>query len=833
MNRSQTDHTLSGLTDEQIVISRQQHGENKVAAKKQYRLMLAVKSAIHEPMVALLALASTLYFIHGDLSEGIFLLAAIVLVFSISHYQETRSKKALEALKRLSQPKSKVIRNYKTIEIATEEIVVDDLIIMDEGSLIPADATIIQSNDFSVNESTLTGESIPIYKDESEGRNFVYRGTLVATGLAICKVIHVGAGTTMGEIEKRLQEIPDEKTPLQLQISNFVKKMAAFGVSIFAIIWFINIYRSRQVVDSLLNSLTLAMSILPEEIPVAFATFMALGAWRLMRLGVIVKQTRTVETLGAATVICIDKTGTITKNEMTLDRVYVHGKNQIFNAEELREAREVVTLAMWASEPMPFDPMEKVLHDSYSKICDHDLRSEYQLVHEYPLSGKPPIMTHVFQNRTGNRIIAVKGAPEGVIKQAMLSGVEIKNILIALKNLTSKGYRVLAVGESSWSGEYPLDQSELKFMFKGLVAFYDPPKENIHDVLQKFYKAGIRVKVITGDNSVTTSAVAAQIGLVGADQTITSDVLMQLDARQFNDAVSKTTIFARMFPDAKLKVIQTLKAQGEIVAMTGDGVNDGPALKAANIGIAMGKKGSEIAKQASALILADDDLDRMVSAIAVGRKIYSNLKKAIQYIISIHIPIILMVFLPLTMDWSYPVIFSPMHIIFLELIMGPTCSIIYENEPMEKNAMEQRPRPFTDTFFNLNELSRSIVQGLAITFGLILIYFYETSAGKSLPIVTSTVFIGLIAANIMLTLVNRSFYYSILSTLRNRNALITLIISITAFLSIIIFSVRPLRSFFGFEIPSANEIWFSCSTGAISVLWFEIYKFYRRAKDRD
>ncbi|MEO5603724.1 MAG: cation-translocating P-type ATPase [Cyclobacteriaceae bacterium] len=394
------------------------------------------------------------------------------------------------------------------------------------------------------------------------------------------------------------------------------------------------------------------------------------------------------------------------------------------------------------------------------------------------------------------------------------------------------GYRVLAVGVASDVKDYPQNQNEFRFAFKGLVAFYDPPKENINSVLEKSYKAGIKVKVITGDNSTTTSTIANQIGLKGAEQSVTGDVLMQLDDARFKDTVSKTTIFARMFPDAKLKVIQALKAQGEIVAMTGDGVNDGPALKAANIGIAMGKKGSEIAKRASALILADDDLDRMVDGIAMGRKIYSNLKKAIQYIISIHIPIILIVFLPLVFGWIYPAIISPVHVIFPELIMGPTCSIIYENEPIEKNAMEQRPRVFTNTFFNLKELSVSILQGLMITAGLVVIYFNATTGGETLATTTSLVFIGLITANITLTLVNRSFYYSLLTTLRYPNNLIFPIIGATIFILLVIFLIEPLRTFFRFEIPDVSEIGFSLLVGFASVIWFEGYKLIRRIKNK-
>jgi P-type Ca2+ transporter type 2C len=819
---------FSGLTSAEVLHSRSLHGENRIERTKARPILIALKNALKEPMLVLLAAAASLYFIHGDIAEGIFLSVAIILVSSISYYQESRSRNALESLKQLTQPKCTVIRNNKTEEILREELVINDLIIIEEGSFIPADAIIIQSNDFTANESILTGESLPVERNECEGKNLVYQGTLVISGLAICKVIAIGIKTKVGQIGKSIEDLKNEKSPLQIQIDNFVKKMAAAGIVIFFIIWIVNLYQTRLILESLLNSLTLAMSILPEEIPVAFATFMALGAWRLMQLGIIVKETRTVETLGGATVICVDKTGTITKNEMELNCVYVHDKKQTFMMTDSKVIESVITAAMWASEPIPFDPMEKALHHAYGEISNLDLRLHYKLVKEYPLSGKPPFMTHVFENENGEAVVAAKGAPEAIINQSTLSPREKNDVFAALENLASKGYRILGVGIAEKSNTYPKNQNEFSFIFKGLVAFYDPPKENIREVLANFYKAGIKVKIITGDNSITTATVANQVEFEGAEKSITGDQLMSMDEREFNDTVMRTNIFARMFPDAKLKVIQALKKQSEIVAMTGDGVNDGPALKAANIGIAMGQKGSEIAKQASSLILVDDNLARMVDAIAMGRKIYNNLKKAIQYIISIHIPIILIVFLPLVLGWIYPAIFSPVHVIFLELIMGPTCSIIYENEPIEQNAMEKKTRIFSTTFFNLKELSTSIFQGLMITGGLMTSYWYALNIGQDLQGTTSMVFITLITANIALTLVNRSFYYSVLTTIRYNNNLIPIAIGVTVALVLLIFLINPLREFFQFGLLSAKEIAVSIITGFVSVVWFEAYKFARR-----
>jgi P-type Ca2+ transporter type 2C len=818
---------LAGLSPEAVLTSRTTYGENKIEILKHHPILIAVQHAVKEPMLLLLGVASTLYFIHGDLPEGIFLLVAIILVWSISYYQESRSRNALDALKSLTQPKSKVIRDNIIAEIPREDLVVGDLIIVEEGALIPADATIVQSNDFTVNESILTGESLSIAKNETPGMNIIYQGSFVVSGLAICKVTTVGIQTRVGQIGKSIEDVKKVKSPLQIQIGSFVNTMAAVGLVIFLVIWIVNIYQTELIVESLLNSLTLAMSILPEEIPVAFATFMALGAWRLMQLGIIVKDTKTVETLGGATVICIDKTGTITKNEMALDKIYVFKKNQILTKED-SAVKEVVTVAMWGSEPIPFDPMEKSIHNTYGEICDKDLRPDYKLVKEYPLGGNPPFMTHIFQNEIGDALIASKGAPEAILSRSKLSPIEKATVWAALEKLVSQGYRVLGVGSVPDIKEYPETQDKFQFEFKGFLAFYDPPKDNIKDVLKKFYRAGIKVNIITGDNSITTATIAKQIDFLGAEKSITGDEILSLNEKELNQVVAQNNIFARMFPDAKLRVIQALQSRSEIVAMTGDGVNDGPALKAANIGIAMGQKGSEIAKQASAIVLADDNLQRMVDAIEMGRKIYNNLKKAIQYIISIHIPIILIVFLPLVLGWIYPVIFSPVHVIFLELIMGPTCSIIYENEPIEQNAMEKKPRNFTKSFFNISELSTSIVQGLVITAGLFGVYWYAIHDGNNLPTTTSMIFLSLISANIALTLVNRSFYYSIATTIRYVNNLIPIVIGVTLLLVVMIYLIVPFREFFRFGIPSPGEVAVSIIIGFLSAIWFEGYKFFKR-----
>jgi len=819
-----SNQNTKGLSNKEVIASREKFGYNRLEYKKENGVLHAIISIAKEPMVMMLFVAAIIYGISGKVGDAIFLSCAIVFEIGISLYQDTRSRNALEKLKEFSKPTCKVIREGEMKNIKTEDLVIGDCLVVEEGVLIAADGVIFQSNDFSVNESILTGESYAVFKDKDNKDNYVFSGTTVASGLAIVIVNAIGNETKLGKIGKSLESIKEEKTPLEIKINLFVRWMMMIGGLVFLIVWGINLIHSHNLLDSLLKALTLAMSIMPEEIPVAFTTFMALGAFRLMKAGIVVKQMKTVETLGSATVICTDKTGTITQNKMSLARLFVLATNKTIGMEEVMntEEKKLIHLALWASEPIPFDPMEVAIHEAFNKLNENEEIPNYKMVHEYPLSGKPPMMTHIYEDQSGKRIIACKGAVEALVAIINLTKQEKQQIEAASNALANEGYRILGVGEAMFVGNnYPETQQEFTFTFKGMVAFYDPPKKNIQKVLQQFYKAGIAVKIITGDNAATTTAIAKQIGFKGYQHAITGDELMKLSTSQLKEAVLNTQLFTRMYPEAKLKAIEALKAAHQIVAMTGDGVNDGPALKAAHIGVAMGNKGTEIAKQAASLILVDDDFYKMVEAVAMGRRIYTNLKKAIQYIISIHIPIILTVFIPLALGWVYPNIFSPVHVIFLELVMGPTCSIIYENEPIEKDTMLQKPRPITDTFFSFKELLTSLIQGLMITVGTLITYQLAIYKGYDEAIVRTMVFTVLITANIFLTLVNRSFHYVILTTLKYKNNLVLLIICLTVSITVLLLYVQPLTQFFLFKQPTLAQLGISVGIGFLSTIWYE------------
>ena len=826
--------SISGLTEAEVAASRRQNGSNEQLRASGQEWWQALLETLKEPMLILLVAVTIIYFSMKQNREAYFMLAAIVMVSGISFYQDTRSRKAMEALQKINAPLSKVIRDSQLRNIPTKEIVVGDMLQVEEGNPINADGKIVHSNDFSVNESMLTGEAYAVFKSADDEDNQVFSGTLVVSGLAIYQAEKIGNQTKIGKLGDALVNIKEGPTPLQLQIQRFVKVMTLAGFIVFLLVWLVRFLKNGSIPGSLLEGLTLAMSVLPEEIPVAFTTFMALGSWRLMQLGIIVKKTRTVETLGSATVICTDKTGTITENRMSLQSVYVLANHALYENETWKDEApiKVIRYAMWASEPVPFDPMEKTLHKTYEAVVPDDERSAYHMIHEYPLNGKPPMMTHLFENQQGNRIIAAKGAPEAIFRVCTLSETDKKEAQEQVKTLAEKGYRILGVAASSFKGnDYPGQQQQLPFLLLGLVAFYDPPKTNISSVFGQFYEAGISIKIITGDNAATTRTIAKEAGLQHAELSIDGEELMKLPVDTLQLKLKEINIFSRMFPEAKLVAINALKEGKEIVAMIGDGVNDGPALKAAHIGVAMGRKGTEMAKQAAALILVDDDLSKLVDAVAMGRRIYTNLKKAVQYIISIHIPIILTVSLPLFLGWIYPVIFTPMHVIFLELVMGPTCSIVYESEPIEKNAMKMPPRALTTTFLSLREMSISIVQGLLITAGVLFIYQLSVNKGFDEVATRTMVFCTLVLSNIFLTLVNRSFYYSFLAEMKNKNNLMVLIIAATLVILAGMLYIPAIASFFKIAPLSFISVVTCTITALLSVGWFEVWKWVKRKRN--
>lgn len=805
--------TDSGLRQADIPALQKRYGRNVFQFEYARRPIHIFLDTVKEPMLILLVIACVLYFILGQTDEGILMLVAMSIVVSISIYQEMKSSRALSALQELTLQQVTVLRDGVKAIVPSAALVPGDVMLLEEGMQVPADAMVLQQNDLSVNESVITGESMPVYKQQEEDSGKLYQGSTINSGSCMARVTATGNRTVLGKLGKSIDTYRVPKTALQHQVNRFVRRLALFGIAGFVVIFAVNYFHYQQVATSLLFALTLAMSAVPEEIPVAFSSFMALGAHKMSKLGIISRQPQVVENLGAVSVMCLDKTGTITENKMSVREVA-----------EASPGADTLLFAVLASEQQPFDSMEKAIWETYLAQGGKAHLGFGGMVHEYPLQGRPPMMTHVYE-KDGVRVAAGKGAIERIAAVCGLRDEALAALLQQAGQLASNGYRVIGVAAAIHTGiSMPDSQDDFNWSYKGLLALYDPPRTGIGQVIQQFYAARIQVKLLTGDFPATALNIAAQVGIRHGGAYLTGDQVMQMDDAALRRALQQNNILVRMFPDAKFRVIESLKASGEIVAMTGDGVNDGPALKAADVGIAMGLKGTQIARQAADLVLTDDDLHRMVAAISEGRKIYGNLKKAIRYIISIHIPIILIASLPVVLGWRYPNIFTPVHVIFLELIMGPTCSIFFEREPAERNSMRQRPRRRGISLFAKGELLIAIIQGLVIAAGALALYYYFMSAGQSLACTRTIVFTNLVVANVFLTFADRSFTHTIYHTSTYRNNLAVAIPAASVLFLAALHLAPPVRDFFQLAPIARAHFLVSVATAMASVMWFEVYK---------
>ncbi len=808
--------TNQGLGSAEAADLLRQYGSNAPQDTSRNRFWLRVWDTIREPMFILLAVACVLYFVLGDWLEAIVMLISIFFVTGIELYQENKSEKAIDALRAYTEAKVKVLRDGKWQDLPTTVLVPGDLITLEEGDLVPADGCLLEAHDVSIDESARTGESLPVEKS-MEGDVHLFQGTMLVGGSGQLLVEATGNQTEMAKLGKSIDQIDPAPTPLQVQIRLFVKQMGWIGGGAFLLVFALNYWMEPSFLSALLFSLTLAMSILPQEIPVAFSSFMGLGAFRMIKENILAKQPKTVESLGSATVICLDKTGTITENQMSVAEIV-----------DFSGKKRVLEWALWASEPTPFDPMEKAILDAVQAKMEGVPRADYQIIKEYPLAGRPPMMSHIWENAEKTRIVASKGGLERILTVCKLPQEDQTRIKTQALAMAAKGFRVLAIASATHAGaDFPELQDDFNWQLEGLLAFFDPPKKNAKAVFAKLRKAGIRVIMISGDQSETASNIAESVGIIHWEKTMEGTAVMQLTDAELLVKVGEVQVFARMFPEAKLRVVQALQASGEIVAMSGDGVNDGPALKAAHIGVAMGKKGSEIAKSAASLVLLTDDLGALVTAVSMGRRIYTNLRKAIRYVISIHLPIVLTVLMPLVLGWTYPHILLPLHVIFLELVMDPTAAIAFENEPAEPDGMLKPPRSAKEALFTRKELLFSLLQGFVIA--LFVLAMYPYAQGRNLPEagIRACMFSTLVFANLFLTLVNRSFVYPVYQSFKNKNRTIPFILGISCFLLALILYVPFFASMFKVQALSAQDLSVCFGAGLLSVGWFELVKKIR------
>ncbi len=822
----------SGLTETEAAAILTADGYNELPSQKSQSNFVLLLKVLSEPMLLLLLGCGIIYVFLGEPRDAFMLLSFVVVVISITFYQEKKTEKTLEALKNLSSPRALVIRDGRERRIPGREVVRGDLIVIREGDRIPADACIVSCENLSVDESLLTGESIPILKDSNA---FLYSSSLVVSGRGIAEVSATGPYTEIGKIGKSLGSIKDEDTLLQKETATLVRSMTIIGISLCSLIVLIYAFIKGNFIQGLLAGLTLSMALLPEEFPVVLIVFLTLGAWRISKRKVLTRRPAAIETLGAATVLCTDKTGTLTMNKMELTSLYADGSfyelSNFASTDLPGKFHPLLEFGILASEKDPFDPIETELRkmgDLYLKNTRH-LHGDWNLVKEYPLSREFLAFSHVWQMSENKKFaVASKGAPEAILNLCHVPAKKCTEILKHVTSMSEKGLRVLGVARAVYiKSALPKNQHDYTFEFVGLLGFIDPPRPSAAGAVQEAYEAGMRVIVMTGDYPGTAQFIAKEVGIKNPETFITGDNLAKMDQQELRKRIKTTNVFARIMPEQKLAIVNALKANGEIVAMTGDGVNDAPALKSANIGIAMGERGTDVAREAASLVLLNDDFSSIVAAVRLGRRIFDNLTSAMGYIVAVHIPIAGIALLPLL--FNLPVVLLPAHIAFLELIIDPSCSIVFESEKEDDRIMKRPPRDLTQPMFNPKRVTILALQGFIVliaTFALLLI---ATKSGRSDAAVRSIAFTSLVLSNLLLIVVNLSWRKNVLQILQSPNRALGIVIAAALGCLAAILYIPSLSDLFHLAPLRLTDFLLIVPVMLVSVLWFEGFKLLKKA----
>lgn len=821
-----------GLSTIDAIKRLKKDGPNTLPSKKKRTFFVITMETFREPMFLLLILASSIYLFIGELREGLSLFIFVNLIIMIKLYQEGKTERALEALKDLASPRTLVIRDGKLVPISGSFVVRDDVIFLKEGDRVPADGTLISTTNLQIDESLLTGESIPVHKLPST-IPMVYSGTLVVAGQGFFQVTATGMHTQMGRIGIELQSIETELSPLQKQTNSLVKILAIIGLLFCIMLIFIDGMMHGNWLKSTLLGIALLMSMIPEEFLVILTIFPALGAWRLSSKKVLTRRISAIDTLGSISVLCVDKTGTITQNSMQVSQLWIDNLLYHVNTSNdhlPKSARILIQYAMLSSQAQPFDPMEKAFYQLGKRYLNEAeyLHSDWKLVHEYALSSELPAMSHVWKVENKDKyIIAAKGSPETIMDLCKMTPEARKKTLFMLKKMADNGLRILGVAKGTHDGNnFPKSQQDLTFTFVGLLGLSDPLREGLPQAVQECHEAGIRVIMITGDYPLTAKAIGTQAGLA-SNEILTGDQLAQLSDKELQKKMQSTVICARITPNQKYRIVKALKANQNIVAMTGDGVNDAPALKSAHVGIAMGNRGTDVAREASSLVLLDDNFASIVNAIRSGRRIFDNMQKSMSYILALHIPIAGITLFPIL--FSLPPVLYPLHIALIELIIDPTCSIAFENEPSEKNLMKRLPRKSNDPLLDKKTIFSALLQGVGILTITLIIYVFSLKTMTETEARTFT-FSSLVISNLMLIYSNRSHKLSIFKVLTIPNKVLFFIVVTTIAILLSTIYLPIFANIFYFSPLSINYLLFSISSGIICVLWFEILKIRFRQK---
>ena len=833
---------LPGLSENEAAARLLRDGPNELPSQRSRGLLAVVREVAREPMFQLLVAGGLLYLLMGKPGDALLLLSFVFVVIAITVIQERRTERALDALRDLSSPRALVIRDGVQRRIAGREVVVGDVVVLAEGDRVPADAILRRSTHLAVDESLLTGESVPVRKRPSATATVLdapggddlpslFSGSLVTAGQGVCEVIGTGMKTELGRIGKALQQIEPEKTPLQVETAHTVRSLALVGMAACAVV--VVIYALTRGNDwqawkeGALAGIAMAMALLPEEFPVVLTVFLAIGAWRISGSRVLTRRMPAIETLGAATVLCVDKTGTLTHNRMSVARLAGEGE-----AADLRDGtitiscslRVLLETAVLASPLDPFDPMERALHEAARRHGAPAMAQTGRLVREYPLSRAVLAVTHVWEEPASRgRIAAAKGAPEAIARLCGMSAAEEAALAGRIEALAGEGLRVLGVARAELgAGMLPESPSALPLRFLGLVALADPLRPDVPAAVAECQSAGIRVVMITGDYPATAQDIARQAGLANHGRVVTGPELDAMSEQELNARIGEMQVFARVVPEQKLRIVSALKAGGEVVAMTGDGVNDAPALKAAHIGIAMGGRGTDVARESASLVLLDDAFSSIVAAVRLGRRIYDNIRKATAFILAVHVPIAGLSMIPVLFP-SWPLLLLPVHIVFLELIIDPACSLIFEAECAEPEIMRRKPRIQGERLFSTPTVVVAILQGLSVLAMCLAIFLvarggHEPDAGRALT------FSALVVSLLAIILMNRSWTRSTLAMFGERNPALWWVVAGGAGFLAVVLSVPAVRTLFSFAPLHAQDVGLSLAAGVACLMWFEVLK---------
>jgi Ca2+-transporting ATPase len=829
-----------GLTTEEAKLRLAQFGRNELVETRKQSFLNKALHVVAEPMFLLLLIAAVIYFVLGEPRDGIIMLVFVIGIISIDVIQEWKTDKTLSALKDLSAPQITVVRDGIQTAIPSAELVPGDVMLIAEGIKIPADGRILQASDLCVDESTLTGEAEGVWKqampDESSDywrKDYCYAGTLVTQGSAYVLVEKTGLSTEYGRIGKDVAAAPESITPLQKQTGSLVKLCAGIAAVLFALvagITYLNlpdhIFKDR-IIESILSGITLAMAMIPEEFPVILTVFLSMGAWRLAKKHSLIRRLPSVETLGAVSVLCVDKTGTITMNRMTVRETWAADGDNMHLCEVMGLGCETNT----------YDPMEKAMLE-YCEQMDitqtHLFHGE--LITEYPFTNEQKMMGHVWEH-DGEVFVAAKGSPERIMALCVMTSGEREEAQARALQMSRQGLRVIAVADMHLEDrtQIPAGILDTKLKLAGLVGLADPPRESVGEDILRCQHAGVRVVMITGDNGVTAASIARQVGIEHSDNIITGDELSSMTDEQLKQRVKEVSIFARVVPEHKMRIVRAFKENGEIVAMTGDGVNDAPALKNADIGIAMGKRGSEVAREAADMILMDDNFSTIVNTIRDGRRIFDNIRKAVGYVLTIHIPIALSSLMaPLLGVAPASLFLLPLHVVLLELIIDPTCSIVLERQPAEPDIMQRSPRNPKEKLLSAGVLAKSLIQGLAVFTASFGVYFITLgNVPENAPIARAMGLAVIMLANLLLVQVNSARSATVFSSVKLlAKDRVMWLVNFGTLAGLMLILYTPLNGILKLAPLSFAQLAICVGVAAVSVLWYEIVKWIMRMKER-